>query len=153
MPEGLIFARQSRSLVPVADDSSEWLAKRKNGAPIILAPIQVRNVDRHRLYFVLCGLVAENHSDLTHKDTVDQAIRILTGHFDVVSWRPPFGRRVFIRQARSLSFANMSESDFEAFFDRALRAIETDLWPGVDIDALRKEAYVRSGHGLERPVG
>lgn len=122
--------------------------KRKAGEPIVIEPVQIRHVKRHKLYFVLAAIVAENHHDLTHKDAVDQAIRLLTGHFDVVSWKPPHGPRVFVRQARSIKWSSMSDADFELFFERALRVIETELLPGVDVDGLRKEAYLRAGHGL-----
>jgi hypothetical protein len=40
----------------------------------------------------------------------------------------------------------MDETEFQAYFERALMVIETELLPGVDIIELSKEAYLRSGN-------
>lgn len=144
--DGLIFRKSGNSLVPVLwDDATPWLARQKQGAPLIIEPLMIRNAERAALYHVVCGIVAENHEELTTKHQVDEALRHLAGHFEVVAWTPPNGKRMFIQRVKSIAFTKMKEYEFELFMNRAFELIQSQLLPGVDIDVLRKEAFVRSG--------
>ncbi len=133
--------------VLVANDveAAEWMSKRKPGQIVAMDPVQVRNAKRSALYRVICRIVADNHPDLTDGEAVSDAIKLLTGCFNVVAFDTP-GGRIFWRKPKSLSFANMKEDDFEAYFDRAMQAISEVLLPGCDIDAMRKDAYLASGY-------
>ena len=141
----LIFRKSGGWLVPAEDPAVEWLRRRKDGAAVVMSPVQVVNAERRALFHVLCGIVAENHEELKTKDAVDEVVRHLTGHFEVVAWTPPNGKRMFIQRAKTVSYA-LPEDEFEAFFTRALEVIQSQLLPGVDIDELKKEAYLRSGY-------
>lgn len=132
-------------LEPVEDDTEKWLRRRKQGDAVVMKAVTVRNAERLALYWVLAGIVAENHEELTHKDAVDEALKIFGGHFEVFAVTLPGGRRQFIQRAKSIAIENMEEPEFEAYFERALEIIHSVLLPGIDVDALRKEAYARSG--------
>lgn len=144
MPEGLFFRKVAGSLYPADDDAFDWLRRRKAASTVLIEPIQVRNVDRLKLYFVLCGLVAENHGELTSKDAVDEAIRNLAGLVHVFSCTLPNGETLLMKRAKSIALASMQEVEFERFLDRVVDIISTYLLPGVDIEEMRKEAYVRA---------
>lgn len=133
------------ALVPSDEDSEAWLKRRKFGDAVALEAVGVRNMERLNLYWVLCGLVAENHADLTSKDAVDEALKVLGGHFSAWITELPDGSKLIIRKAKSIAVANMKEADFEAYFERCLALIGSELLPGADIEEMRKEAYVRSG--------
>lgn len=146
MSDGLIFRKQGRLLLPVLSDGVEWLERRREGSAVILDPIQVRNADRNALYWCLCQLVVDNQSQLKDKAQVDLTLKLRAGHTNIVQIRLPDGEMVLVQSPGSIAFANMAEHEFEAYLARALEIIATELLPGVDIDALRKEAYVASGN-------
>lgn len=131
-------------LVPTDDDTGAWLQKRKIGAVVAMSADQVRNAERNALFWVLCQIVTENSADVESKEQAACIIQILTGCTHVGSYMEG-GKRRFVQWPKSLAFANMDEAEFEAFFNRALDAIEQVLLPGVDIDDLRRESYLRAG--------
>ncbi len=148
--DGLIFRRQGATLLPVLADGREWLERRRDGSAVILEPVQVRNVERNALYWCLCQLVVENQDQLKDKVAVDLALKLRAGHSELVQYRLPDGEWVLVQIPGSIAFANMKEYEFEAYLTRALEVIATELLPGVDVDALRKEAYVASGNEFAR---
>ncbi|MDE2103126.1 MAG: hypothetical protein KGL39_38125 [Patescibacteria group bacterium] len=131
----------------VANDleAAEWMARLKSRQIVAMDPAQVRNAKRSALYWVLCGIVADNHPELTNKDAVSHALQILTGCVNVYSFDTQ-GGRIFVREPKSLAFANMSEDDFERHFEASLRVIGLELLPGCDIEEMRKDAYLASGY-------
>lgn len=135
------------ALVPTDDAATDWLRKRKINDAVAMSADQVRNAERSALYWVLCGLVAENSEEIASKQAASAVIQILTGCVHIASYMDG-GKQRFIQYPKSLAFANMGEDEFEIFFNLALEAISTVLLPGVDIEELRKEAYLRSG-GME----
>jgi hypothetical protein len=142
------------ALVPSDDETTEWLKRIKSGSVVAMDPNQIRNADRSALFWVLAGIVAENHEELTDKDAVASFLKTRTGYVRVFTVTLPADPEtsapettVTIRDPKSIAFANMPEDEFVRFFDQALRVITSELMPGVDIDALRKEAYSRAGIG------
>ena len=132
-------------LVSTDDEAAAWLRRQKIGAAVAMSADQVRNAERSALFWCLCSLVAENHTELKSREEVKAAICILAGLTDVTAFETSAGR-VIMRQPRSIAFANMGEDEFQAFFERALDVIEAELLPGVDIEELRRESYLRSGN-------
>lgn len=132
-------------LVPSDEGTDAWLKRRKIGAAVAMNPDHVRNAERSALYWVICSIVADTHSELTTREEVSDAIKLLSGHVHISTVTMPDGERVFLRRPRSIAFAKMEEPEFESYLERALRVIETQLLPGCDIEELRKDAYLRAG--------
>lgn len=132
------------ALIPCDDAAEAWLRRRKVGDAVAVEPIQVRNAERSALYWVLCSLVADNHAELKTRENVSDAIKLLSGYVELCSFNVG-GSRYILRKPKSIAFASMSESQFEIFFESALQVIGSDLLPGVDIEAMRREAYLRAG--------
>lgn len=133
-------------LVPADDATADWLKKRKIGADVALEVEGVRNIKQLKLYWVVCALVAENHEELEDRVAVSDTLKLLSGLVHVWEITLPSGERCFLRKARSVAIAAMKEDEFEAYMNRAFETIETALLPGVDIEAMRKEAYLRAGY-------
>lgn len=132
-------------LVPADDVTREWLQGRAAGAGVALTVDHVRNAERSALYWVLCGIVAENSAEKMDREAASDTIKIMTGHVRAWSATIEGGSRAFFKAPRSISFASMKEDAFEVFFDRALEVIATELLPGVDVEELRREAYLNAG--------
>lgn len=144
MTDGLFFRKITGSLYPADDDAAEWLRRRRAASLVLIEPVQVRNVDRLKVYWVMCGIVAGMHPELTSKLAVDQAIKMRSGLVEVFSFTLPDGERVFMQRAGSIAIANMKEYEFEAYLNQVADIIARDLLPGVDVEELRKEAYLRA---------
>jgi hypothetical protein len=142
----LRLAEDGRSLVPCSDDDAQAMREAFKGGPAVaeVAVKRPRNVARHRLFWALCGLAAENSDDFQDAEAVASAVKLLAGHFEVAQMPSPAGP-IFIRWPKSLSFASMGEEEFGPFFERALTVIASHILPGADLDNMRKEAYCRAG--------
>lgn len=132
-------------LVPAEEWTDEWLSKVKVGTTIALSIGHIRNAARSALYWVVCGLVAKNHPELNHREKVSDTLKQLAGLVSVWSVTLPGGEKVYWAKPKSIAFANMTEDRFQEFMESAFRLIETELWPGVDLEALRQEANARAG--------
>lgn len=142
-------------LVPTEEGAEDWLRRRKIGEVVAMSSDQVRNAARSALYWTLCGIVAENHPELKTKDEVSDALQVLCGLATVTAFDTS-GGRIWMRRPRSLAFANMGEDEFQTYFNNALGAIGSELLPGVDVEELKNESYLRSGAAERRfgpPIG
>lgn len=105
----------------------------------VLTVAKGRSYPQLKLYFAMCGLVADNYeSDATTmtKDIVDQFLRIETGHCTVVGF-PDGSYRMF---PKSIAFDKMEPDDFNAFIDRAMNVVAAKFGPELG-DAVRTELY------------
>jgi len=93
-----------------------------------------RNSQQHRFYWALCRLVALNHEELKDAEAVHQAIKLLSGHFDLVQ----VGKHM-VRIPRSTSFDKMSQEEFDKFLAKAKDVVVQDLLPGVGLRELNDE--------------
>lgn len=110
-----------------------------------MKPEHVRNAERSALYWVTCSIVAENHAELVDRVQVSDTIKQLAGLVNVWSVTLPSGEKCFWSKPRSIAFQKMREAEFSDFLEKAFRIIETELLPGVSVESLRKEAFLRSG--------
>lgn len=98
-------------------DFQEEFDKLPRGKSLKADITQPRNIDFHRLYWALCARVA--HGIGKEADWVDWALKVETGHADVFMTRG--GREVL--RPRSISFAEMDEIAFRAYFDSCVAVI------------------------------
>lgn len=137
-------------LVPGDEETEAWLKRRKFGDAVAMNPDHVRNAKQSKYYWVVCGIVAENHAELKDKDSVSDALQNLAGDVDVIMFTLPGGERIFQSRLRSLAFQSMKDEHFEAYMTRAFEIIESELLPGIDLEELRMEAVIRSGFNVSR---
>ncbi len=134
-----------RCLVPTDEATEAWLKRRKVGEAVAMKPDHIRNAERSALYWATCATVAENHAELTDRVQVSDTLKQLAGLVNVWSVTLPDGEKCFWAKPRSIAFQKMTEEEFVPFMEKSFRLIESHLWPGVDVDELRKEAFLRSG--------
>jgi hypothetical protein len=139
-----------KCIVPTDDETTAWLQKRKLGSVVSMRVDQVRNAERNALYWCVCTLIAENHPTISDREQASDTLKLLTGLVHVWSVTLPDGEVVYMRRPRSISFAQMPEDEFERFMSAAFACVETSLLPGVDLEELRKEAYLRAGADVSK---
>ena len=141
----MTFARAGEVLVPADDDAMEWLESRVEGEVFVGEFRVPRNLGHHRKFFAMLkvgfeawepppgefrGIPAVKNFVRFRKDVTIQA-----GYYDVVS-----NLRGEVRaEAKSISFAAMEQSEFEAFYsacaDVLLRMVLTH-YERADLDCV-----------------
>lgn len=137
-----------RGFVPL--DDSDWEQKKmlKIGSDVRCTISQPRNIKFHRKFFALLTITFDNLPETVQAATNIQsieslltAIKIDLGYFDTVNIN---GREV--ARLRSISFAKMSEQDFERFYYLTVTDILNNYLRGTDRQALLEEVKQFIGH-------
>jgi hypothetical protein len=102
-----------------------------------------RSLSQLRLWFAMCGLIADNHpADLT-KDNVSDTLKIECGHATV--WQDAAG--FYRRSPKSIAFNALSAEDFSRLLDMAL--VRAGGLFGEDMsEAVRGELQAMGAPGL-----
>lgn len=126
-----------RTLHGFAADGDEAAADMRRipmGTSVRCEITRPRSVPQLRYYWQLCALVAMNHAELQTREQVDQAIRILTGHVDLVR----IGDNV-VQLPRRIAFSKLSQDEWQAYLMRAKDAVLQHLLPGVELPEVENE--------------
>jgi hypothetical protein len=126
-----------RTLTGFAPDDADAQAACKRipvGTTVHCEITKPRSVPQLRYYWALCALVAQNHAELQTREQVDQVLRILTGHVDVVN----VGGK-FVQIPRRIAFSKLSQDEWQAYLMRSKDAVVTELLPGVELPEFEAE--------------
>jgi len=99
------------------DDSFEELLKLPFNKSMKAEVIQSRNLPHFRLFWTLCGRIGAATG--THRENIADIIKIETGHCTIVRSKK-YGE---LRIPKSISFAHMSQGEFNTFFEACVRTI------------------------------
>ena len=151
-----VFVRKIRVgatnvLVATSEDAQEAIDKLGND-PIRVQVKRIRNVDHHRKYFALLNLAYDYWEpfiapydipswagDLQPQKNFDRFrkdIAILAGFYEITS-RLNGELRV---EAKSISFANMDQDEFEDLYDKTLNVILDKVFAGNWDEAKLRQA-------------
>lgn len=130
----MYLTRTMRGFEPDDDDARRSLGRIPVGTTVRCEIVKPRSVTQLRRYWAMCALVAENHAELHTREQVDQALRLLTGHVDLVQ----VGEHT-LRLPRRIAFAKLSQDEWEQYLSRAKDAVCEHLLPGVDGQYLQEE--------------
>ena len=119
---------------PDDEDAVRSLRRIPLGTTVRCEVVQPRSVPQLRMYWAMCSLVASNHAELQTRTQVDQALRMLTGHVDLVT----VGDRT-LKLPRRIAFTELSQDEWEAYLARAKDAVCQHLLPGVDGNEITNE--------------
>jgi hypothetical protein len=115
----------------------------------IVQPKDKRSIQQHRLLFGLLKLIRDNTAvepPLTD-EVILNVLKLRTGHVKVAQL--PSGEVVMT--PASIAFANMPQSDFNPWFEKALAVMCRDFLPGLSVERARREIEaVAFGHGQRR---
>ena len=126
----------------IADDADavESLRRIPLGTTVKCEITRPRSVQQLRYYWSLCALVAQNHVELQTREQVDQALRLLTGHVDIVK----VGDKV-LQIPRRIAFAKLSQDEWQAYLMRVKDAVVRELLPGVELPEFEDEILRMTG--------
>lgn len=127
----LFCKKVNGALVPLDEQDRESLKKIRAGQIIQVEYKQPRNVQFHRKFFALMNMVFENQDRYEQFQYFLNEIKFRVGHADqqIID-----GHVVFT--PRSISFAAMDNTAFEAFYSRAIDVVLAHFMQGMTADEL-----------------
>lgn len=119
-----VFVKRGNALVPGDADAAAGFAKMKEGAGYLVSVSRPRNLMHHRKLFALLNLVQDNTDRWPTVDTLLDDLKISTGLFET---RINAVTGIPYVVAKSISFASMTQDEFEQWFDRAVGLISKQV--------------------------
>jgi hypothetical protein len=130
-------------LQPVDDVGQQYLAKIRQGDVFMCEIKLARNPRHHRLFWALCGLVADNSDRYGDAEQVAMALKIATGHV-IPHINPADGKTYWV--PKSIAFHKMDQTEFGAFFDKCVDVVvRSGLIEGVTDAEVRAELETMCG--------
>ncbi len=93
-----------------------------------------RNYRFHCKFFAMLGIILKNQEHYQTTDELLNVCKLRIGHVDIV--QTPQGEE---RWPKSISFASMDETEFSAFYERAVDWVLSDVIPGLQRQRLDAE--------------
>ncbi|KAF0138654.1 MAG: bet [Rhodospirillaceae bacterium] len=134
-----VFRKGLRGLEPVDSAAAESIATLPVGGMVMVEVTRARNLRHHRKWWALMSPIANNLNGVT-AETVCDVIKIGIGHVHTVKTK-----RGLVHIPKSVSFASMDQTDFDRFYDSAVRYIVSDVLPGVNSSDLEREVITMIG--------
>jgi hypothetical protein len=127
------------ALIPQDQAGAELVAKIPLGEDVAVKIMRDRSLPQHRLFWAVLRYVAE----ASKWETAEQllvALKLMLGRYDLM--KLPSGKVVPVPD--SISFAAMTQDDFQQFMDKSIAIICSEVLPGYNPDDLIREAESRS---------
>jgi hypothetical protein len=130
----VLLARHLSGLRPI-DEAGEKLVAGLGQGEIVKAEVKrPRNIQHHRKFFAMLQIVLQNQDHYRSIDDLLAVCKLRTGHVDVIQTK--HGEE---RVPKSISFAKMDQTAFDAFYDRAVAWVATEVIPGLQRADLDEE--------------
>lgn len=130
------FVRTEHGLMPSNHDAEEEYNKLKLDEQVQVVIKKPRNLSHHRKWWALISLIHENQTRYDTKEQLVAALKFYLGHVDTFLLRDG-STTGFL--PRSISFAKMSQSEFDDFYEKTLDFVTQKVIPGLDKEATREE--------------
>lgn len=127
-----VLATMTRFGLAPADDHASKVFRRVKG-DCLVEIISARNPRQHKLLFALLNAMVM-HAEFPAVDGALIALKLATGHVKAVRMR---GDEVMLIPD-SVSYANMPQSKFEAWFDGAINTVCSKWLPGWKDEDLKR---------------
>lgn len=90
-----------------------------------------RNIKFHKKFFALMNLAYSMQEEYKTMKSFRQAVTIKAGYCDISQIVIPELGEVNVCRPKSISFANMDESEFDIFYEDVLRTLVEHFCPGT----------------------
>jgi len=131
----LYLTRTLTGLVAHDDAAKAALRKIKLGRVVKAEIVQPRNLAHHKKFFALLGIVWAAAGDWATVEDLLTQLKIKLGLTTDVVVRES---GEVVKVLGSISFASLDQAGFDAFYERALKAL-CELAGGIDSEMLRQE--------------
>lgn len=140
----IMVQRRGEFLVPEAPMDGDALRELPAGKALAITVRQPRRSSRqNRLYRALLGIVAQNLDQEITPDALHGWMKLKLGLADPVKQRN--GDIVWV--PRSVAFDKMDHAEFTNYFAMAKALVTEHLIPGLNSEALEREARAMLGEG------
>ncbi len=129
-----LFVKHFGALRPANPDAEALMAKLTPGKLVMVEVKRSRNLFHHRKFFALMQLVYENQTAYATVDDIVTTFKFACGHTHKFNTK-----RGMIEIPLSISFANMDQTGFETFYNRAMDFLIAEVLPGIDSADLERE--------------
>jgi hypothetical protein len=134
MPTNLIMVKRLGAFRPTDDEGTEVMRKIGDGELVKVTWTRPRNIRFHNKFFVMLGIVLKNQEHYKSMDDLLDVCKISIGHIRLIDTRTGWAR-----VPKSISFANMGETEFSEFYDRAVDWVLSEVIPGLQRQHLDAE--------------
>jgi hypothetical protein len=121
-------------LKPAFDEDKEKFSQFPKDGYFEIKYTKKRNVRFHRKFFALLKIAYENQSDYRLMEDLRRDLIITSGHYDEVV---NFMTGEVYKIAKSISFSNMEETEFNLIYNDVKEVIIK--WLGIDNETLNTE--------------
>ena len=132
--------RRGETLVPADRMAAEDLAKLPLGRPVAVEAKRARSVQHNRLFFALLRKVVENMDGVT-ENALRSWLKVQLGYVEHM----PLGFGRSYAAPSSMSFDAMPQDEFNAFFDKSVALICSEVIPGLGKPELLAEVEAMLG--------
>ena len=140
----LWMKRGLKGLEPVDDSGLEVLRRLKQGDVIKVEITKPRNIRHHRKFFALLNLVWSSCGDWPSVEDLLSELKKRMGLYDdcgeIVDRET--GQVLKAVRLRSISFASMDQTEFDEFFEKAIRTL-CQIVGGLEENVLRDEVLAQ----------
>lgn len=123
----LWLEKKGPALVPCRKDSIEAFARLKEGVQYRADVKLPRNYEHLKKYFAMLNVVLHYTDKFDNVEQILHILKIRLGHFDAII--EPATGKTFLHP-KSISFAKMSQPEFDKFYKESLDAIFKYFLPG-----------------------
>lgn len=137
----LLRKRLGGSLEPIDDMGREALAKIGQGSIVKCDITRPRSILFHRKFFAMLQMIYHNQDHYKSPEHLLEVCKHRVGHVEIISTK--HGEIV---RAKSISFAEMDDTAFSNFYDRAVNWMIEEVIPGLqrgELDREIEEALMR----------
>ena len=138
-----LFTRTLSGLTPDDDNAREALQGVPLGSLVACEVKRPRNLKQLRLYWKLCSSVGDALG--RHREFISGSVKIRTDHCYVA--KNVRGEVLYV--PKSIAFPNMTQTEFNAYFNRACQVICEDFIPDMAPNQLRNEVLRMAGVPVE----
>jgi hypothetical protein len=134
MPTSQIMVKRLGAFRPTDDKGIEAMQKIGDGELVKVIWSRPRNIRFHNKFFAMLGIVLKNQEHYASMDELLGVCKLRVGHVTIV--QTPQGEEQW---PKSISFAKMDETEFSAFYDKAVDWVLKDVIPGLQRQHLDAE--------------
>ncbi len=129
-----IMVKRLGALRPTDDSGIEALRKIGDGELVKVNWSRPRNIRFHRKFFAMLQIILANQEHYKSMDDLLDVCKLRIGHVRIVETA-----KGIERFPASISFASMDETEFSAFYDRAVDWVLQEVLPGLQRQHLDTE--------------
>jgi len=135
MPTPALFRKRMSALYPADEMAEEQLSRIKQDEEVRVEIKRVRNPKQLRLWWALCGVLADYADWCSDRETASDWLKLSIGHAEY--HESPDGKTWC--RPKSIAFGNCPQDQFDQILNDAINVIVSKIIPGTSNDALRNE--------------